>query len=88
MGPFLLQLLTAVKGLGGSLQHLQCEGSNDVGLASDGLSSLHSLRSEGGDHLSTIDQSQTLQGGYKAGGSYVNLITFQRPPATSAPHLL
>lgn len=67
----LLQPLTAVKGLGGSLQHLQREGGDDVRLASDGLSSLHGLRSKGSYHLSTIDQSQALQSGYKAGGSYM-----------------
>lgn len=68
----LLQLLTAVKGLCGSLQHLQRERCDDVGLASDGLRSLHGLRSQRGDHLSAVDQGQALQGRYEVGGSHVS----------------
>lgn len=64
VGVFLLRspLLrpTAVKGLSGSLQHLQGESSNDVCLSSDGLGSLHGLRPQRGDHLSPVDQGEAL----------------------------
>lgn len=52
--------LTAVESLGGSLQHLQRQGSDDVRLPGDGLGSLHGLRPQRGDHLGPIDQCQTL----------------------------
>lgn len=52
--------LTAVEGLGGSLQHLQGQSGHDVRLPSDGLGSLHGLRPQRGDHLGPVDQRQTL----------------------------
>lgn len=55
-------LLTTVKGLSGSLQHLQRESSNNICLSGDGLGSLHGLRPQRGDHLSPIDQSKALWG--------------------------
>ncbi|KAG9345762.1 hypothetical protein JZ751_008906 [Albula glossodonta] len=47
--------LTAVEGLGGPLQHLQGERSDNVGLSGNGLSPLHSLRTQRRDHLGAVD---------------------------------
>lgn len=52
--------LTAVKRLGGSLQHLQGQSGHDVRLPGDGLGPLHGLRPQRGDHLGPVDQCQTL----------------------------
>lgn len=55
-------ILTTVKSLGCSLQHLQGERCNDVCLSGDCLGSLHCLCPQRGDHLSPIDQSKALWG--------------------------
>lgn len=56
----LIFVLTTIKSFGGPLEDFQGQGSDDVSLPGDGLSSLHGLCSQRSDHLCPIDQSQPL----------------------------